>query len=210
MAKFTRFSLQIHSLLVICCKITRSSLLVVTTLVACYSLQKLLVPKYNLSLIMKLTSWKFFWSKVNKARWRNFPKAEKLKIVSSLLTCYIETWCWQNASWHNNMEVVKISPAACSKSKRYVTSYQISYLFFKLCQLSNTKLIFFKVSLSTVNTCLKSACQSLPCLNRRLFIKTICLWQRAQQLIVLSHKNKQNCIKHFIVALATFQVVACS
>ena len=63
-----------------------------------------------------------------------------------------------------------------------VRSYRISYLPIYVWQLINTKLKFFQVILSNLKTYLK----------RRLFIKTICMWQKIRQLIVLSYENKQN------------------
>ena len=61
-SKFTRHWLQIHSLLVTCCKLTHCSLLVAEVTVA----------KYDSHLIMKLTGYKHYLFKVNKVSWRNF------------------------------------------------------------------------------------------------------------------------------------------
>ena len=75
----------------------------------------------------------------------------------------------------------KNSAIACSKSKKWLGSYQISQLFFDLCQLTNTKLNFFEAIVFKFKSSL----------NRRLSMKTIYLWLK-KQLIALSQKNKQN------------------
>ena len=66
------------------------------------------------------------------------------------------------------MQMGKNLAATCSKKIKWVRSYQISYLLLDLCHLANTKVFFFQVSLLKVKTCL----------NRRLFMKTICPWQK--------------------------------
>ena len=76
--------------------------------------------------------------------------------------------------------MVKILVAACSKLIEWVRSYQISYLILDLYHSRKTKLVFFQVSLLKVKTCL----------NRKLFMKTICLWQKNSA--VLSYKNYRN------------------
>ena len=68
----------------------------------------------------------------------------------------------------------------CSKSKKRVRSFQMSQLFFDLCQMTNTKLKFFEAILFKLKSCL----------NRRLSMKTIYLWPKMKQLIALSQKNK--------------------
>ena len=66
------------------------------------------------------------------------------------------------------MQMGKNSAATCSKLIKWVRSYQISYLLPHLCHLTNTKLIFFQFSLLKVKIYL----------NRRLFMKTVYLWQK--------------------------------
>ena len=53
-----------------------------------------------------------------------------------------------------------------------VRSCQIYNQLLDLCHLTNTKLVFFQVSLLKVKIYL----------NRRLFMRTICLWHKIQQL----------------------------
>ena len=67
--------------------------------------------------------------------------------------------------------------AVCSKLIKWVRSYQISNLILDLYHLRITELVFFQVSLLKVNACL----------NRTLFMKTVCLWQKKSA--ALSHKN---------------------
>ena len=63
----------------------------------------------------------------------------------------------------------KNSATACSKSKKWGRSYQISQLFFDLYLVTNTKLKFFQAILLKFKTYL----------NRRLFMKEICCDQIA-------------------------------
>ena len=67
--------------------------------------------------------------------------------------------------------------AACSKLINWVRSYQISNLILDLYHLRITELVFFQVSLLKVKAYL----------NRTLFMKTVCLWQKKST--ALSHKN---------------------
>ena len=106
------------------------------------------------------------------------------------IICYLEpkiqsrskSTCWQNIFKRNNIQMGKNSATTCSKSKKWVRSYQISQLVFDLCQLTNTKLKFFEAILFKFKSCL----------NRRLSMKTIYPWPKMKQLISLSQKNKQN------------------
>ena len=67
-----------------------------------------------------------------------------------------------------------------SNSKKLVRSYQMSQLFFDLCQVTNTKAKFFEAILFKFKSYL----------NRRLSMKTICLWPKLKQLF--AQMNKQN------------------
>ena len=84
----------------------------------------------------------------------------------------------------SNIQMGKNSAIACSKSKKWLRSYQISQLFFDLCQQTNTKLNFFEAIVFKFKSSL----------NRRLSMKTIYLWLKMKQLIALSQKNKQNSV----------------
>ena len=70
----------------------------------------------------------------------------------------------------------KNSATICSKSRKWVRSYQISQIVFDLCQLTNTELKFFEAILFKFKSCL----------NRRLCMKTIYMWPQMKQLIALS------------------------
>ena len=77
----------------------------------------------------------------------------------------------------------KNSGTTYSKSKKLVRSYQTSQLFFDLCQVTNTKLKFFQAIVLKFKTCM----------NRRVSMKTKCLWPNSKRLIVLRQKNKIMC-----------------
>ena len=82
------------------------------------------------------------------------------------------------------MQIGKNLPTICSKSKKWVRSYQMSQLVFNLWQLENTKLNVFEAILLKFKSCL----------NRKLSMKTKYLWPKMKQLISLSQKYKQNCV----------------
>ena len=61
--------------------------------------------------------------------------------------------------------------------------------FFDLCQVTNTRIKFFQAILLKLKRHSIEIYLNLTRLNRRLFMKTICLWPNRKQLISLSQKN---------------------
>ena len=72
------------------------------------------------------------------------------------------------------MQMGKNPATTGSNSKKLVRSYQMSQLFFDLCQVTNTKAKFFEAILFKFKSYL----------NRRLSMKTICLWPKISSFLL--------------------------
>ena len=135
-----------------------------------YSLQKIIHHSLKQSQVIKLGG-SFF-------QYNLFPRAKKFKVVPSqrMKLKSVVSRTFSNATIYNWVKT------NCSKSKKWVRSYQMSKLFFDLRQVTNSKRKLFGVILFKFKSCL----------NRRLSLKTIHLWPKMKELIALSQKNKQN------------------
>ena len=152
----------------------------------CYSLQKLLVAKKSLLtrckirlLLVATNHWLLNAKKLGE-RFSFFKKICFLEPKNSKL--FQVNILSRNLLLAEHFQTQQYSATTCSKSKKWIRSYQISQLFFDLFQLTNTKLIFFEAPLFKFKSCL----------NGRPSMKTIYLWPKMKQLIALSQKNKQN------------------
>ena len=145
----------------------------------------LLVAKYHSLLVMKLTRWKYCLFKVNKVRWRNFWFFQYT--ICFLKQKYGKLFQVNVLHWNLLLTILfDITICKWVKTQRPLALSQrnkwdlIKYLIYcsSLCQLTKTELFFFRVSLSNVNTCL----------NKILFMKTMHLRQKTQQVIALVTK----------------------
>ena len=127
-------------------------------------------------------------SQVNKVGWKFkffqydlLPKAKKYKVVPGqhiTLKCVVSRTL-SNVTLYKWVKTLQLLDV---KSKKWVRSYQISQLFFDLCQVRSTKLKFLQAILFKFKTCL----------NRSISMKIIYTRPKIKQLIALSQKNKQN------------------